>query len=79
MERLPDIPEHFNNPLFTDFYQITMSYSYFKNGKHNEQASFEAFFWECPFKGKFTIFAGLDEVVNYIKTFKFLDTDIEYL
>jgi nicotinate phosphoribosyltransferase len=59
------------NPLLTDYYQITMSYAYFQNKRHNEPASFEAFFRKHPFKGKYVIFAGVDEVLKFIKEFKF--------
>jgi nicotinate phosphoribosyltransferase len=47
-------------------YQISMAYSYWKNGKHMEEACFELFFRDSPFKGEFTIFAGLEEVVRMI-------------
>ena len=40
---------------------------------------FEAFFRKNPFKGVFTIFAGLDEVIHFIKEFRFADSHIEYL
>ena len=39
------------NPLFTDLYQITMSYAEWKAKRHNEPAVFEAFFRKAPFKG----------------------------
>jgi len=67
------------NPLLTDHYQITMSYAYWNNNRHKDHAVFEAFFRKNPFKGKFTIFAGLDEVVKFIKEFKFTDDHINYL
>lgn len=74
-----NISEHYMNPLFTDFYQVTMMYAYWKNGRHNEHAVFEAFFRKCPFKGKFAIFAGLEEVLQFIKELKFTDVHIKYL
>ena len=73
------IHEHFMNPLFTDFYQITMTYAYWKAKRHTETAVFEAFFRKCPFKGKFAVFAGLDEVLQFCKEFKFTDEHIKYL
>lgn len=78
-DKLLDLKEHFYNPLFTDFYQITMAHAYWVNGLQEQQASFEAFFWECPFKGKFAIFAGLDEVVKYLRDLKFREEDIDFL
>jgi nicotinate phosphoribosyltransferase len=32
------------NPMLTDFYQITMSYAYWKAGVHEEEAVFDLFF-----------------------------------
>lgn len=67
------------NPLFTDKYQITMSLAYFKAGRHETLAVFEAFFRKCPFKGQYAIFAGIDEVLKYLSVFKFTEEQIEYL
>jgi nicotinate phosphoribosyltransferase len=54
------------NPLFTDKYQLTMSLAYFKAGRHETPAVFEAFFRKCPFKGHYAIFAGVDEVIKFL-------------
>ena len=67
------------NPLLTDHYQMTMSYAYWRNGRHNDHAIFEAFFRKAPFKGKFTIFAGIDEVTDFISQFRFTESHIHYL
>lgn len=74
-----DVDYDWMNPLLTDHYQITMSYAYWNNNRHDDQAVFEAYFRKNPFKGKFTIFAGLDEVIQFIKDFKFTDRHIAYL
>ena len=50
------------NPLLTDKYQITMAFAYWKHGRAEERCVFDLFFRENPFKGHFTIFAGLEEV-----------------
>ena len=49
----------------TDLYQLTMSYAYWVNGKHDQRAVYDLFFRKCPFKGQFTIFAGLEECVRW--------------
>jgi nicotinate phosphoribosyltransferase len=54
------------NPLFTDLYQITMAYGEWKAKRAEEPAVFEAFFRKAPFKGCFTIFGGLDEVLLFL-------------
>lgn len=71
--------EDWMTPLLTDHYQITMSYAYWKCKRHNDHAVFEAFFRKNPFKGKFTIFAGVEEVVKFVKHFKFTEAHIQYL
>jgi len=65
--------------MLTDFYQITMAYAYWKGGRHQDPAVFEAFFRANPFKGEFTIFAGLSEVLRYVESFKFSPRDIAYV
>lgn len=71
--------EDWMEPLLTDHYQITMSYVYWKNKRHEEYSVFEAFFRKNPFKGKFTIFAGIEEVIKYVKAFSFKPEHIAYL
>nr|CAH8823861.1 unnamed protein product [Trichobilharzia regenti] len=75
------IGSHFGviQPLFTDYYELTMSYGYWKAGKTNDLATFELFFRKNPFNGEFTIFAGLQDCVDYLSSFKFTKEDIDYL
>jgi nicotinate phosphoribosyltransferase len=74
---------HPTNPLvnstLTDLYQLTMAYSYWKAGKMDEEAVFDLFFRRNPFGGEFTIFAGLEEVINFVSSFGFNDDQIDYL
>lgn len=56
--------------LLNDLYQFTCSYSYFQNGKHEDEATFEVFFRKYPFGGEYTIFAGLENVRRFISSFK---------
>lgn len=55
----------------SDLYQITMAYAYWKSGKRNETAVFDLYFRKNPFKGEFTVFAGLEECIKFVKNFKF--------
>ena len=82
-------------PLLTDLYQITMvsplfvaifntwhfaqAYAYWKSGKINDVASFDLYFRKNPFKGEFTIFAGLSDCLKFLENFHYSETDISYL
>ncbi|CAD7952655.1 unnamed protein product [Amoebophrya sp. A120] len=65
--------------LLTDFYQITMAYAYWKAGKHEQRAVFDAYFRKCPFKGEYCICAGINETVRFLNTFGYSDKQIDYL
>lgn len=65
--------------LLTDFYQLTMSYGYWKAGLDKKEAVFHLFFRRPTFKGGFTIAAGLEGVANYLSNFRFDDSDLMFL
>ena len=65
--------------LHTDLYQINMGYAYFKDGVHERKAYFDVYFRKIPFGGGYAVFAGLQKVVEYLNSFEFTDSDIEYL
>ncbi|MDR2018251.1 MAG: nicotinate phosphoribosyltransferase [Syntrophobacterales bacterium] len=67
------------NSTLTDLYQLTMAYTYWKADKMNQPAVFDVFFRRNPFGGEFTVFAGIEEVVNFVASFGFSDSQIEYL
>ena len=67
------------NPLLTDMYQIKMCYASWKGNRHDETAIFEMFFRKCPFKGKYAIFCGHEEVYKFLDTYKFTPQHIEFL
>lgn len=66
-------------PMLTDMYQVSMAYAHWKNGKIDDEATFDLFFRKPPFHGEYCIFAGSDEVVKFIATYKFTNDDISYL
>ena len=68
-----------NNTLLCDFYELTMANGYYELGKGDEIAYFDVFFRKVPDGGGFAIAAGLEQVVEYIKTLKFTEEDIEFL
>lgn len=67
-----------NKTMLTDLYQLTMAYGYFKRGKHNDHAVFDLFYRKHA-ESPFVIFAGLEQVLEYIKDIQFTNDDINYL
>ena len=66
-------------PDLTDLYEITMAYSYWKVGRHEEPAVFDLFFRSNPFGGEYTIFAGLEDVLAFLESCSFPTASINYL
>jgi nicotinate phosphoribosyltransferase len=65
--------------LFTDHYELTMAQGYFLDGRQNLSASFDYFFRKNPFGSGYTIFAGLQNLLDMIENFKFEKTAIDHL
>lgn len=65
--------------LLTDFYQLTMAYGYWKAGLNKKEAVFHLFFRKTPFKGGFTVAAGLENVIHFLSKFQFASSDLDYL
>lgn len=68
-----------NLSLLTDLYQLTMGCGYLKHGKKDTIAYFDMFFRKVPDKGGFVIFAGLEQLIEYLKNLSFSEEDIEFL
>ncbi len=68
-----------NLTLMTDLYELTMMQGYFKHKDRNETVIFDAFFRSNPMDSGYSICAGLDQVIDYIKNLKFEEQDISYL
>ena len=71
--------EERNLTMLTDFYEFTMSNGYFINGRKDQVAVFDMFFRRIPDEGGFAIFAGLEQVIDYLKNLRFTAEDIDYL
>jgi nicotinate phosphoribosyltransferase len=65
--------------LLMDFYELTMANGYLVNNKHQKEAVFDVFFRSVPDDGGYAIFAGLEQVIDYLKDMKFDDEEIRYL
>ena len=65
--------------LHTDLYQINMTKAYWDDNFHNRKAVFEVFFRKLPFGNGYAVFAGLERIIEFVKKFRFSDSDIDYL
>ncbi|MDH5559547.1 MAG: nicotinate phosphoribosyltransferase [Deltaproteobacteria bacterium] len=65
--------------LYTDLYQLTMGYGYWKLGIADKEACFIMTFRSHPFNGGFSICSGLGPVLEILADFSFEPDDIEYL
>ena len=65
--------------LLMDFYELTMAHGYFNDNKHMEIAVFDVFFRSIPDQGGYAIFAGLEQVIDYINELSFSEHEIAYL
>ncbi len=68
-----------NLTMLCDFYELTMSNGYFKNGYKDRICYFDVFYRQCPDGGGFAIAAGLEQIVHYIQDLHFGQDDIRYL
>lgn len=68
-----------NLTLLTDLYELTMMQGYFKNKDRNETVIFDAFYRSNPCGSGYSIIAGLEQVIEYIKNLHFSTEDVDYL
>ena len=64
--------------LLTDLYELTMMQGYYFY-KKDLNVVFDMFFRKPPFKGGYSIFAGLEPLIKSIMNFRFTGEDIKYL
>ncbi len=67
-----------NLTLLTDLYQLTMGYGFYKHDKHEEIVSFDLFFRKNALI-TYSVFAGLEQAMDYLLHWHFDDEDIAYL
>jgi len=68
-----------NLTLLTDLYELTMMQGYFKNKDCNETVIFDMFYRSNPCGGGYSIMAGLEQVIQYIRNLNFDSEALEYL
>ena len=62
-----------------DMYELTMSNGYFNREYQNTLGAFDVFYRKNPDNAGYAIFAGLEQVVEYIQNLHFSEEDVAYL
>jgi nicotinate phosphoribosyltransferase len=78
MNSFLDFLKEENMSLFTDFYELTMCASYFDNKKF-EPATFDLFIRRLHENRSYLLFAGLEQVLLFLKNVKFTEEHLDYL
>src|SRR5438105_2377572 len=74
-----EAPAHNFTALTTDLYEVTMACGYWKAGVSDYEAAFHVTFRKNPFGGQFTVACGLVTAIDFLRTFRFTETEIAYL
>jgi nicotinate phosphoribosyltransferase len=68
-----------NLTMVMDLYELTMANGYYNDGDMKARVAFDVFYRRNPDRGGFAIFAGLEQIVEYIENLHFSKEDIQYL
>ncbi|HCS74092.1 MAG TPA: nicotinate phosphoribosyltransferase, partial [Clostridiales bacterium] len=68
-----------NLTMMTDLYQLTMMYGYYNTNNHRRQAVFDMTFRQPNNNSAYAIFAGLEQLIEYIENLHFGEEDLDYL
>lgn len=68
-----------NLSMVMDLYELTMANGYFNDGDRETRVAFDVFYRKNPDRGGFAIFAGLEQIVEYIEDLHFSEEDVSYL
>lgn len=64
--------------MLMDLYEATMANGLLKEEKRDTVTYFDMFFRRVPDEGGFAIFAGLEQLVQYLQNLSFTEEDIQY-
>ncbi len=64
--------------LFTDLYELTMAQAFWQSGMSGE-ATFSLFFRHYPPDRAYFVFAGLQDILDYLQQLRFTSDDIAFL
>ena len=67
-----------NLTMVMDLYELTMANGYFNDEDAGARVAFDVFYRKNPDNGGFAIFAGLDQIIEYIENLHFDEDDIAY-
>lgn len=68
-----------NISMVMDMYELTMANGYFRKEYQDTLAAFDVFYRNNPDNAGYAIFAGLEQVIEYIRDLHFSEEDIDYL
>lgn len=68
-----------NPALSVDFYELTTLAMFLEAGKAEEITTFNAFYRTNPFEGAYTLFLGLDQVVEFLLGLQFTGREIDHM
>ena len=74
-----NIYDRSNVAMMMDLYELTMANGYFKQEAQSSRVAFDVFYRRNPDGGGFAIFAGLEQILEYLEGLHFSEADIEYL
>lgn len=66
--------------MWTDLYELTMAQTLFLEGRHEQQATFQAFIRKAPYNGSYLLTAGQNIISEWLdKNWKFTERDLHRL
>ena len=68
-----------NLSMMMDLYELTMAQGYFLQEDNGRRVAFDVFYRRNPDGGGFAVFAGLEQILQYLEGMHFEEEDIEYL
>ncbi len=68
-----------NVAMMMDLYELTMANGYFLQEQDKKKVAFDVFYRKNPDGAGFAVFAGLEQILDYLENMHFEARDVEYL
>ena len=68
-----------NVAMMMDLYELTMANGYFLQEQNKKKVAFDVFYRKNPDGAGFAVFAGLEQILEYLESMHFEPEDVEYL